>query len=422
MSDVVIKVENLGKRYRIGEAEEKYDSYAQKLLAILKYPVTNFNKLRSLSSFSGEESSDVFWALKDISFEVNRGDMLGIIGNNGAGKSTLLKILSRITDPTTGRVTTKGRVSSLLEVGTGFHHDLSGRENVYMNGTILGMSKKEIDNKFDEIVNFSEIEKFIDTPVKRYSSGMKVRLAFSVAAHLEPDILIVDEVLAVGDSAFQTKCIDKMTEVSRGGRTILFVSHQLSTIKSLCTRGILLSSGGLVMDDTIEKVLHKYTFGSRDFSDEIKLGDIERKAYGQNIIFDEMKFEHNPINYGQSIDFNIKLKTINPGHNNDLEFGVVIKDKNFNPVVHVTNRFINKYFSHNSDQDEYRFEVQNNLRPGTYYMNLFLKSNDVIQDWLKDIVKFDIKDGNPYGYKDTSKIQGIVFPQFDIGVYSKKER
>jgi lipopolysaccharide transport system ATP-binding protein len=251
---------------------------------------------------------------------------------------------------------------------------------------------------------------------------MKVRLAFSVAAHLEPDILIVDEVLAVGDSEFQTKCIDKMTEVSKGGRTILFVSHQLSTIKALCTRGILLSSGSLIMDDNIENVLQKYTYGSMIFADEIKLGDMERKAYGANIIFDEIRFDANPIAFGQKIGFNIKLKTINNGHNNDVEFGVVIKNKNFNPVIHVTNRFLNKYFNHASDHDEYHFEVENNLRPGTYYMNLYLKTNDVIQDWLKDVVKFEITEGNPYGYKDTSKIQGMVFPQFDIGVYSNKEQ
>ena len=201
---------------------------------------------------------DLIWALKNISFELEQGEVLGVIGKNGAGKSTLLKILSRITDPTSGYAEIRGRVSSLLEVGTGFHQELSGRDNVYLNGTILGMKKKEIDNKFDEIVAFSEVEKFLDTPVKRYSSGMRVRLAFSVAAHLEPEILIIDEVLAVGDSAFQKKCLNKMEGVAKEGRTVLFVSHNMGMVSELCSKCLLLSNGEVEEIGDTKDIVSKY--------------------------------------------------------------------------------------------------------------------------------------------------------------------
>ena len=215
MNNPAIQVEHLGKRYRIGSREDELDTLGERLWSWVRSPLQNYRRLRSLSHFSENgESADVIWALRDISFSVSQGEALGVIGRNGAGKSTLLKVLSRITPPTTGRVVLGGRVASLLEVGTGFHPELTGRENVYLNGSILGMTRPEIDRKFDEIVAFSGIEKFIDTPVKRYSSGMRVRLAFSVAAHLEPEILLIDEVLAVGDAEFQRKCLGKMKDVA----------------------------------------------------------------------------------------------------------------------------------------------------------------------------------------------------------------
>lgn len=216
---------------------------------------TGFGLLRRAGNAPTREE---FWALKDVSFEVNEGEVVGIIGRNGAGKSTLLKILSRITEPTTGRVTLDGRVASLLEVGTGFHPELTGRENIYLNGSILGMSRAEIARKFDEIVAFAEVEKFLDTPVKRYSSGMYVRLAFAVAAHLEPEILVVDEVLAVGDAEFQKKCLGKMSEVARGGRTVLFVSHNMHAVKSLCRRGIVLNRGQREYDGDVGQAVEHY--------------------------------------------------------------------------------------------------------------------------------------------------------------------
>ncbi len=252
----MIKVENISKKYIIQSAgSEKYVSLGESISNIFK---------KNKSTNTQEE----FWALRDIDFEVKQGDRVGIIGRNGAGKSTLLKILSRITEPTTGKITIKGRVSSLLEVGTGFHPELSGRENVYLNGAILGMSRIEIASKFDEIVSFAEIEKFIDTPVKRYSSGMYVRLAFAVAAHLEPEILIVDEVLAVGDAQFQKKCLGKMDDVSKKeGRTILFVSHNIGAVRALCNTGILLKSGRIKHQGNISETIDLYE-NSEEVSNE----------------------------------------------------------------------------------------------------------------------------------------------------------
>lgn len=260
MSQPAIRVQNLSKRYRIGAHDEAHDTLAGAAIDALKSPLANLRRLRRLTRFSanGQEPSDVIWALKDVSFEVQPGEVVGVIGRNGAGKSTLLKLLSRITHPTSGRIELNGRVSSLLEVGTGFHPELTGRENIFLNGTILGMSKAEIDHKFDEIVDFSGVEKFIDTPVKRYSSGMRVRLAFSVAAHLEPEILVVDEVLAVGDAKFQRKCLAKMGAVADAGRTVLFVSHNMVAVQSLCRRTIWLHDGMFLQDGKPDKVIASY--------------------------------------------------------------------------------------------------------------------------------------------------------------------
>lgn len=301
MSDVVIKVENLSKKYLIRhEKRERYTALrdvmtkgvkrmfnrgiVQPFKRLANSTTQQFNDLTSASlsnstiQQSSSSTTEEFWALKDINFEVKRGERVGIIGRNGAGKTTLLKLLSRITEPTTGRITLKGRVASLLEVGTGFHPELTGRENIFLNGAILGMGKDEIKNKFDEIVDFAEIEKFLDTPVKRYSSGMYVRLAFAVAAHLEPEILIVDEVLAVGDAQFQKKCLGKMEEVSaKEGRTVLFVSHNMVTISSLCQRCMLLDSGELRrLGNTSDIIIEYFSQGgsspaSFDYTDCNKL-------------------------------------------------------------------------------------------------------------------------------------------------------
>ncbi len=260
MLDIVIKAENLGKKYIIGHETER-GRYVALRDVLMHNARTLWNKTKDLAKgkaiIQGDTLEEV-WALKDVNFEINRGEAVGIIGRNGAGKSTLLKVLSRITEPSAGRVTIKGRVASLLEVGTGFHPELTGRENIYLNGTILGMTRKEVKRKFDEIIAFAEIEKYLDTPVKRYSSGMYMRLAFAVAAHLEPEILLVDEVLAVGDAAFQKKCLGKMGEVSKAGRTILFVSHNMQAIQSLCSTAIQLEKGYITSSGEAHSVVSSY--------------------------------------------------------------------------------------------------------------------------------------------------------------------
>jgi len=253
----VIKIENVGKKYTLSHhTKDKYLTLRDMISDGLK-------SIMGKQKGKPNNFSEEFWALTDVSFEINQGDRIGIIGRNGAGKSTLLKILSRITEPTTGKIALNGKIASLLEVGTGFHPELSGRENIFLNGAILGMSKAEIELKFDEIVAFAEIEKFLDTPVKRYSSGMYVRLAFSIAAHLEPDILIIDEVLAVGDAAFQKKCLGKMEEVSGKGRTVIFVSHNMQVVQNLCNYGVLLEKGKVILHGNIGSVIEKYLESSK---------------------------------------------------------------------------------------------------------------------------------------------------------------
>jgi len=261
---IALKVEGISKCYRIGLKENQNDTIARSFIDFIKSPIKNYKKHRSLYNFKdvemgkGSYPSDVLWALRDISFEVKEGEVVGIIGMNGAGKSTLLKILTRITEPTSGKALIRGRVSSLLEVGTGFHPELTGRDNIFLNGTILGMSKNEVTRKFDQIVDFSGVEKFLDTPVKRYSSGMRIRLAFAVSAHLEPEVLLIDEVLAVGDAEFQKKCLNKMEEVGEEGRTVLFVSHSMPAITRLCPRTILLGNGQVLADGPSHKVVSTY--------------------------------------------------------------------------------------------------------------------------------------------------------------------
>lgn len=263
----MIAAEGVGKRYRLGASRSRYSSLRESMVIGVRSGLRLFSRQR-------EHMPDdrAFWALREVSFSVQEGEVLGVVGRNGAGKSTLLKLLSDITEPTEGRITLRGRVASLLEVGTGFHPELSGRENIYLNGAILGMSRSEIQRKFDEIVAFAEVERFIDTQVKRYSSGMYLRLAFAVAAHLEPEILLVDEVLAVGDAQFQQKCIGKMGEVSRGGRTVLFVSHNLAAVRRLCPRSLLLQSGRVVAVGGTSSILEQYLDESESQQTEFKLG------------------------------------------------------------------------------------------------------------------------------------------------------
>jgi lipopolysaccharide transport system ATP-binding protein len=270
-----IEVHNLSKKYKIGAVQPRYLSLRDSLSTTFKGVKNwvNFDKSERLKPVDNTD----FWALKDINFQVNAGESIGIIGRNGAGKSTLLKILSRITPPTSGRAILRGRLASLLEVGTGFHPELTGRENVYFNGSILGLKKAEIDRQFDAIVDFSGVERFIDTPLKQYSSGMQLRLAFAVAAHLEPEILIIDEVLAVGDAEFQKKCLGKMDEVSQSGRTVIFVSHNLAAVRQLCKRGIVIDKGEIKYDGSIDKAIDFYENNNKSSDNAIWINEVDKK-------------------------------------------------------------------------------------------------------------------------------------------------
>ena len=345
MSKVVIKAENISKQYRlglVGTGTVKDD--LKRWWYNLRGKEDPFLKIGEANDRSSKGESDYVWSLRDINFEINQGDSVGIIGRNGAGKSTLLKILSQVTQPTTGKIYTKGRIASLLEVGTGFHPEMTGRENIYLNGAILGMRKHEITKKFDEIVAFSGVERYIDTPVKRYSSGMYVRLAFAVAAHLESEILIVDEVLAVGDAEFQKKCLGKMNEVSKGeGRTILFVSHNLDAVKKLCNKGLLLHNGQLIHDGNIDATLDSYLLNyssnekqleinyEEDESKEAQILKVALKDKGGNDvleyfsnqeIFVHITLKNTLLNQGARLNFSIldKFENVIFINRKDLDF------------------------------------------------------------------------------------------------------
>lgn len=317
MSDIAIKVENLGKLYQIGAQQERYRTLRETLVSSFAVPL---RRMRSTFQHSNvQPANDFIWALKDISFEVKQGEVVGIIGRNGAGKSTLLKILSHITEPTEGKVHLRGRVGSLLEVGTGFHPELTGRENIYLNGAILGMKKAEIERKFDEIVAFAEIERFLDTPVKRYSSGMYVRLAFAVAAHMEPEILLVDEVLAVGDAEFQKKCLGKMGQVAGEGRTVLFVSHNMGAVQGLCERGIWLEGGRVSMNGLVREAVFAYLAASSNRQACISIEKLPRVTGGDDIrlinleLLDQSGHHACQFDHGDRMLMRFWFRVLNPG-------------------------------------------------------------------------------------------------------------
>lgn len=310
--DIVIRAEGLGKKYLIGHRAER-ERYVALRDVLARGARNAWRKTADLvrgCTVVGGDTVEEFWALKDVTFDVKRGEVLGIIGRNGAGKTTLLKILSRITEPSEGRVTIHGRVASLLEVGTGFHPELTGRENIYLNGAILGMTRAEIKRKFDEIVDFAEVEKFLDTPVKRYSSGMYVRLAFAVAAHLEPEILVIDEVLAVGDVEFQKKCLGKMSEVASGGRTVLFVSHNIAAVETLCPRSIYLSSGALVANAPTVDVVALYLEHRRAPNRAARTRFL---AVGEGLTIERITIDPSLIRCGDAAEIRITFRGDIPG-------------------------------------------------------------------------------------------------------------
>jgi lipopolysaccharide transport system ATP-binding protein len=385
MAKAVIKVEEVSKKFTLShEAPERYVALRD---VIAKKAKGLFGQNRRPTT-----TKEDFYALKDVSFEINKGDRVGIIGRNGAGKSTLLKILSRITEPSGGRITINGRVASLLEVGTGFHPELSGRENIFLNGAILGMSRQEIRSKFDEIVNFAEVSKFLDTPVKRYSSGMYVRLAFAVAAHLEPEILIVDEVLAVGDAQFQKKCLGKMEEVSLNeGRTVLFVSHNMNVIRNLCTTSMMLAGGKIVATGETNEVIQEYLEYSGNSQEESKAYHHKTGSYFARINNIDVNGKKNPLlSVFEEIIINISIEIRQ--EIKAVEFFVIIYNTEGLPVLGLFQKDDNETFDIKDSAHEVSIAFQNNLTPGKYFISagMFDSSRQFV-DWVEHAETFEVE-------------------------------
>tara|TARA_Y100001970_G_scaffold261373_1_gene344437 strand:+ start:10224 stop:11510 length:1287 start_codon:yes stop_codon:yes gene_type:complete len=427
MSNIAINVENISKRYRIGKMEDLHDTFMGAFISWVKSPVSNFRRLQKLSKFAQNgENEDTIWALKNVSFEVKHGEVLGIIGANGAGKSTLLKVLAKISEPTSGRIEINGRVASLLEVGTGFHPDLTGRENVYLNGSILGMTKLEIDKNFDEIIDFSGIEKFVDTPVKRYSSGMRVRLAFSVAAFLDQEVLLIDEVLAVGDIDFQKKCIGKIGEVSEQGRTVLFVSHNMAAVSSLCSRACLIDRGNLVLVGETKECISQY-IGINKKLDRQKLGKRTDRHGNQKLKFVDIRIKDSNGN---------TTNTVASGDDLIIETDLLLKDNEVRKVYFQINiidnlgrillvcstAVINKNYNEIKSNGKMICTIPNlPLAPGNYSVFLTVKEMRTVKmDWIENAIKFNVIEGDYFGTGRLIPSNTAPFlTKFDIQYISK---
>ncbi len=399
MSDVIWKIENLSRQYRLGTVGTGTISHdLNRWWHAIRGKEDPYLKIGESNDRATKGESEYVWALKDINFEVKRGEVLGIIGKNGAGKSTLLKILSKVTGPTTGSIKYNGRIASLLEVGTGFHPELTGKENVFLNGAILGMTKKEISGKLDEIVEFSGCERYIDTPVKRYSSGMKVRLAFAVAAFLEPDILIVDEVLAVGDAEFQKKAIGKMQDISaEGGRTVLFVSHDMVAIQSLCTRLLVLTNGGVGFLGLVSEGINHYLLIKKNKINQDLSFIKDRRGHGK-IAFSSINTSYqdldgnifkntNEIPSGSKLYIDIRLSNYTT-KKEDIFISIKVNDTFGNPITNFSNEFTNSVLTLESKANQViRFEVEEfNLREGEYMLSLWGKDNYGCFDSVDNVI------------------------------------
>lgn len=400
MEDVVLKIEDLSKVYRLGELGTGTISHdLNRWWYKVRGKQDPYLKLADVNDRSKAGGSDYVWSLKDINFDVKRGEVLGIIGKNGAGKSTLLKILSQITSPTTGEVKIKGRIAALLEVGTGFHQDLTGRENIFLNGAILGMTKAEIADKLDEIIEFSGIAKYIDTPVKRYSSGMMVRLGFAVAAHLEPEILIVDEVLAVGDQEFQDKCIGKMQSVSRSGRTVLFVSHNLSAVQNLCTSCLYLKNGQIVERGPTAKVIETYLTENKNVQltgeiphDFYRIYSNGEAFFRKILITDSQGSVLNKLAFNQPFKVSLELEVKKELKN--VMINVNVGTTLGQPILYAVDKNDGKYISRDFAIGKYRMEVAFNskLLPGNYSFTLginYLANGNTI-DWVENVYFIEV--------------------------------
>lgn len=393
-----IEFNHVGKQYRLGLVSTRtlsHDLNRWWQTAILRKE-DPYLKIGETNDRAKSGSGDYVWALRDIDFKIEQGDVVGIIGKNGAGKSTLLKLLSKVTGPTVGTIRARGRIGALLEVGTGFHPEMTGRENIYMNGAIMGMSKQEITRKLDEIVDFSGCERYIDTPVKRYSSGMTVRLGFAVAAHLDPEILVVDEVLAVGDAEFQKKAIGKMQDVSRGeGRTVLFVSHNMTSVRQLCRHGLLLNNGQVEMSGSVDAVINHYLSGQRTLS------DFERKGNGRvRAVRCEAGADVIPL--GEDLAIDIVLQVAQDCDLVDISFD--IKDDAYSEVAHVSDYDDGFSLRNLKEGEEYKVRCLLkgiNLAPGSYTANLWIGSPYEMYDWLRECIHFTVTQDGGFIKRET---------------------
>ena len=385
MTDAAIRVEGLGKRYRIFHQAKSYGRLTESLSGLVTAP---FDRLRGRP----HSSSEWFWALKDVSFEVQHGDVVGVVGRNGAGKSTLLKVLSRITEPTAGVARLEGRVASLLEVGTGFHPELSGRENIYLSGSILGMTRAETARRFDEIVEFADVAQFLDTPVKRYSSGMNVRLGFAVAAHLETEILIVDEVLAVGDAAFQKKCLAKMGDVAKGGRTILFVSHNMAAVEALCTRGVLLDHGSVVAAGTAAEAVQQYVNVAIDLSMVHLAARTDRRGDGR-LRFTSIESQ---LRTGAESELRLGFEAQASLHNVEVAVGMFTTGGV--GAAHLATSSSGRDFEIVPSSGTFVCRLPRAaLLPGQYRVNAFCRVNGEVADWVTDAAVVSVSEGDYFG-------------------------
>jgi len=426
LNTIAINVDNISKCYRLGVKDEISDTFGATVINFLKSPLKNYRKYRSLYKFDDvdpdneHEASDILWALKNVSFDVKRGESIGIIGRNGSGKSTMLKVIAKITTPTKGYAQVNGRISSLLEVGTGFHPQLTGKENIYLNGTILGMRKKEIDKKLDEIIAFSGVEKFIETPVKRYSSGMRVRLAFSVAAHLDPEILLIDEVLAVGDAEFQKKCLGKMGEVTEQGRTVLFVSHQMAAVEQLCDRVIWLDQGSVVSSGTARDIITRYLNSSgpsRNIGTNGDLSAFVREPELQPVIVrgainQEPFKEHHFVRPLAPLTIELGLYLSQPFKRCTL--GIHFKSPSGECIYAANTRWILEKLDLNK-KGLYRVECKFDkfpLTPNIYYLTLGFSSQGHQIDTLEKVVCIEVLREDVYGTGELPyKSQGFFLSQ-----------
>ncbi|MHC1741669.1 MAG: ABC transporter ATP-binding protein [Syntrophobacteraceae bacterium] len=418
----IIEVKNLSKCYRIGHKEQGYRTFRESIVDGIKAPFRNLKRIRQMTHFGDLGSSEsngngesVLWALQGITIDIQAGEVLGIIGRNGAGKSTLLKVLSRITEPTSGEIKIRGRIASLLEVGTGFHPELTGRENIYLNGTILGMRRTEIDRKFDEIVDFAEVERFLDTPVKHYSSGMYVRLAFAVAAHLEPEILVIDEVLAVGDAAFQNKCLGKMSDVARIGRTVLFVSHNMAAIRNFCRHSVLLEQGTIRAYDTTPAVLSHYlTTISRlaaVWTREEPIPDSSGVYFMEIAILDHLGevSAHIPSNCPFSI--HLSLRATQTFHN--AQIAIRVTNEEGIPIFTTANTDILKaYQTISSGECKFNITIPNDLlHPGKYNLIIAVMIPGLVCfDSIHNELSFIIEDFGSHATALNDHRLGVVTP------------